>query len=297
MKVLRLLLPLLTGTLWAAHMPMHLESPTTGILPSHVSMEFVSHMGERHGGSSLAWSSFGVTLPFLDPRRSAVGSLAVDAHMELHATFLSTGGDLALRRHELYSASVPLSLIRVGREQPRLILSVAPALASDFAGTTRYFDLTAAAVYSGKVGQKFEYSLGALFSPRFATYGIVPLISFDWQLSPQWELVLSHYRLAALYRSSERLKAGPFAAVSGGAWMVDTPEGDRLFRVSSLAAGVTAEYDFHRGSERKRILYASVGTTVATAAGFYRRNFRKEGQELHHYKPGLYVCAGVDFRF
>lgn len=298
MKALSIILPLSAGIASAVSIPMHVEMPATGLFPSHACTEFTTRMGERHGGSDLAWSRVDVTLPFLDPRKSNLGDWAVDAHVDLQATLFSTGGELDLRRNELYSAALPVSFIRTARYgDDRLVLSLAPAAASDFAGTARYFDVAAAAVYSDKVQENFSYSVGLLVSPRFASYGLVPVLGFRWQLAPQWEIVLSRYKLSALYQGSERLQVGPFVAVRGGSWMVDTPEGDRIFRVSSLVAGITAEYDFHRDGERKRIAYVSIGSTIATKAGYYRRNFKKDDIEIRHYQPGFYAAVGVDFRF
>lgn len=298
MKLLCVLSALSAGIAASASLPMQMEMPATGLFPSHTGMEFTTRMGERHGGSDLSWSRYTVTLPFLDPRKSNIGDWAVDAHADLHATLLSTGGDLDLRRNELYSFSLPVSFIRAEKDgKSRLVASLAPAVSTDFAGTSHYFDLTLGAFYSEKSRKNFTYSLGFAVSPRFAAYGVVPVFGFHWKVSPQWEIVLSRYKLSALYRSGERLRVGPFMSTRGGAWMVDTPAGDRIFRTTTLVAGLTGEYDFHRDGERKRIIYASVGSTIATTAGYYCRNFKKDKLEVHHYRPGFYAGFGVDFRF
>lgn len=157
---------------------MQLKMPTTGLLPSHVNMEFATRMGERHGGSDLSWSSCSITLPFLDPRQSNIGRWAVDAHADLHATLLSAGGDLDLRRNELYSFSLPVSFIRPEENGgSRLVLTLAPAVSADFAGTTHCLDLTAGAFYSEKPRENFSYLAGLAVSPRFAAYGIVPVFN------------------------------------------------------------------------------------------------------------------------
>lgn len=298
MKALHVMLPLSAGIAAAASIPMQVEMPATGLFPSHANIEFTTRMGERHGGSDLSWSSYNVSLPFLDPRKSNIGSWAVDAHADLHAILLSTGGDLDLRRNELYSFTLPVSFIRPEKNgNSRLVATLAPAVSADFAGTTHYFDFTTGAFYSQKSRENFSYSVGLALSPRFAKYGVVPVFGFNWKVTPQWEIVLSRYKLSALCRSSERLRVGPFVSTRGGAWMVDTPAGDRLFRITTLVAGLTGEYDFHRDGERKRIIYAAVGSTITTQAGYYRRNFKKDNLEVRHYRPGFYACFGVDFRF
>lgn len=298
MKALRVMLPLSAGIAAAASVPVQVKTPTTGLLPSHVNVEFATRMGERHGGSDLSWSSYNITLPFLDPRKSNIGSWAVNAQADLHATLLSAGGDLDLRRNELYSFTLPVSFISPEKAgNSRLVLALAPAVSTDFAGTAHCFDFTAGAFYSEKTGENFSYMAGLAVSPRFAAYGIAPVFNFNWSVSPQWEIALSRYKLSALYQGGGRLRIGPFVSTRGGAWMVDTPAGDRLFRITTLIAGLTGEYDFHQAGERKRVIYASVGSTIATTAGYYRRNFKKDNITVHHYHPGFYASFGVDFRF
>lgn len=285
------------GAMAAEEQPMEFNMPDSGLVPCYGAVQFTTSMGERHGGSHLSLTSYRAAFPILDPRKSRVGIWRISASLDADMTVLGTGGDLDLRRNELYTFTLPVTFIRPRQDGGYLALGCAPIAASDFAGATRAWDFVPFVNYKVQVGDTFNYTLGVAVCPRFARHSVVPLIGFSWPPSPEWEVRLDKGRLAALYSSDGRLKVGPYVAAHGASWMVDTPEGDRIFRVRSVSLGLCGEYDFHKGDQPKRIIFASMGVTVATRADFCDRSGDKDHYETHHYKPGFIMSVGVDFRF
>ncbi len=273
------------------------QLPETGLLPSAFSTEIVTEMRERHGHSRLGMQTASLTIPLSDPRRSSVAGWAFNASFDTELTLIDAEGDFSLQHDTLGEFTLPLSLIRTESDGNRLILALAPMLATDFDELTRGLDLGAVASYTVRRSENFSYSLGLGVAPRMARYGVVPFIGFEWRLPQDWTLSLKGYRLSAMHAFSERFSAGPFVAGTGGTWAVSTDEGSRILRVQSLVLGVAGEYDFSGEGQRKRLITASVGSTVATSARFYRRGSSSHSVEAHHYHPGLSVSLGVDCRF
>lgn len=271
--------------------------PETGIMPSHARLTALTRMGERHGGSHLSMQKYALTLPFSDPRRSGGDGWLLNVELEAEWTRIQTGGTLTLAHDDFYRLMAPISFIRPKQNGDRLILSLAPAVAADSGSFAEGWDVAAAAVYTFRCSETLNCGVGMYVSPRFASYGVFPLLSFEWKPTQDWTVSLKNYHLTAMKALPGGFEVGPFLGGSGGIWAVETPRGDRFFRVRSLVAGVTAVYDFSRPGQTKRIVEFSLGSTLATTAGFCRRNGSKENESLHHYKPGLYLSAGVDFRF
>lgn len=274
------------------------DLPDTGIIPNYAHASYASRMRERHGGRShLGMQRYALTLPLSDPRRSGGAGWRFNAQFDAKATLLDVGGSLDLHRDELFSFSLPLSVMKPLPGGRRLSVALAPGMASDMSGSARGYDLAAFVDYRVKAGETLSYGAGLGMSPRFAQYWVVPFFSLAWQPAPDWEVRLRGYRLTALYALSPQLAVGPFMEGIGGAWMVKTDRGDRIFRVRSLVAGVTGEYGFSRAGQRKRVVTASLGTTLASSAQFCERGGSKDAYETHHYRPGLYAAIGLDFRF
>lgn len=281
----------------AEHSAWRYHLPDTGIAPSYGSYTFVSMMGERHGGSRLGMQTYELTIPLSDPRQTGYGDWAINAQLDVRLSLLDTEGNLWLEHDEMYSASLPVTWIHQYASGNRLTMTVAPAVASDFGGTSRFFDVLGGASYTIKQSETLSYSIGVGASPRFAYYVIVPMVGFDWQADADWNVSLRFNRLSAMYRVNERLFVGPFVSGYNHTWMVSTDAGDKIFRFRSLVAGFTGEYDFSRAGQRKRIITASLGSTLVSTAQFCKRNASKEPETTLHYKPGLFVSLGVDFRF
>ncbi len=274
------------------------DLPDSGIAPSYAHASFVSRMRERHGGSShLGVQRYALTLPLSDPRRSGGKGWMFNAQFDVKATLLDVDGSLDLHRDELFAFALPLSLVKPLAGDRLLTVALAPEMASDMSGSARGYDLAAFVDYKVKASDTLSYGVGLGMSPRFAQYWVVPFFSLAWQPAPDWEVRLRGYRLTALYDLSPHLAVGPFMEGAGGVWMVKTDRGDRIFRIRSLVAGVMGEYDFSHEGQRKRIVTAALGTTLATSAQFCERGGSKDAYETHHYRPGIYAAIGVDFRF
>ena len=271
--------------------------PDTGILPSYAQVEWYSRMGERHGGSELSMQSYSLIVPLSDPRKTGWEKTMLNLQFNAKLTCVNTGGTLDLRNDELYNFALPITFIRPVANGNCWTYGVAPEIAADCKAVDKGIDLAAYAFYTVKHSKTFSYSLGLAMSPRFAEYLVLPMLRFEWEPCEDWVVKMSGYELAAMYQATERLSFGPFVAARGGVWAVDTDRGDRIFRVRSLVVGGMFEYDFSRPGQTKRIITASVGSTVTTNAQFLERNARKDSFGNHHYKPAFYVSAGVDFRF
>lgn len=273
------------------------ELPETGIMPSFASVEFTSTMGERHGGSSLSWQQYGLCLPLADPRRSGGEEWMFNASFNAEVTVMNTTGDMALRRNDLYHFSLPVSAIIPHKQGNYFVAAVSPSLASDFVHRAHSFHLNFLFSYSVKHSDTFSYSIGLAHSPDATIAKVMPVFSFDWQMSPEWSMKLSGFKFSVMRDMGNGLSLGLFAKGAGGSWAVDTPMGTRMLRVRSLVAGVTGEYDFSSPGQTKRIITLSVGSTLTTAVDLCRYNDDMDREWGHHYHPGLYVSGGVDFRF
>ncbi len=271
--------------------------PETGLMPSYGKFEWFARMGERHGGSDLSMHSYALTLPLSDPRRTGWGRTMVNVQFDFKLTAAETGGTLALEHDLLYNIALPITFITKEQGGNTWTYGLAPELATDCHAVGKGMDLAAYVFYSIKKSETFSYSLGLAASPRFAEFYVVPMLNFEWKPSDVWTIRMKGYKLEALYHATERLSFGPFIASRGGVWSVETERGDRIFRVRSLVLGANLEYDFSSPGQTRRIITAAVGSTLTTNAQFLERNADKDAFESHHYKPGLYVSLGVDFRF
>lgn len=274
-----------------------LRMPETAILPSYAKISYISRMGERHGGSHLGMQDYTVNVPFADGRRSHVGKWYYNVQANISATIMNVGGELDLRRDELMVFSLPISLIRPLENGNRLMVTAMPRYAGDVVSSAHAWDLALAAEYSVKKNEKLSYSVGLAASPRFADYVVVPYIAFRWQPTPDWMVRMRGYQLATLYKVNDRLQVGPAISNEGGAWMVSSSRGQRIFRVRSLALAGLAEYDFSAPGKSKRMLNLAIGATLATTAEYCRRSLGRDAIETRHYHPGFYVAGEVDFRF
>lgn len=274
-----------------------LRMPGTGLLPSYAKATFLGRMHERHGGSHMGMQDYTLNIPIVDGRHSHVGKWRFNMQANVTATLMDVSGSLNLRRDEMFDIALPLTAIRPFANGDRFTFTLMPHYAGDRGKTAHAWDLGIVANYSVKFSETFTYSLGVAVSPRFAQYAAVPYISFNWQVTPDWLVRMQGFQLAALYRVNERLRVGPGFSCEGGTWMVRTDMGDRIFRVRSLMAALVAEYNFAPVGKSKRIFTMAVGTTLASTAEFCDRTARKDSISMRHYKPGVAVSLGVDFRF
>lgn len=273
------------------------EMPETGMMPSFFSVEYASRMGERHGGASLGWQRYELCIPLADPRRSGGERWMFNASLNADVTLLDTSGTFGVTHNDLYHFSLPVAMI-VPRDNGNVfIAAVSPSLNSDFAQSAHAFHLNMMASYQVQHTENFRYSVGLAYAPYAGAWSVMPVLGFEWQMSPEWRMSLSGFSLRALREMDHGWSMGVFVQGGGGSWAVETAQGTRLLRVRSLIAGYTAEYDFSSAGETKRVVTLSIGSTLATAADVCLFNSDQDREEAHHYKPGLYVSGGVDFRF
>ncbi len=274
------------------------ELPETGLMPSAFSLDFVSSMRERHGGAShFGLQNVNLTIPLSDPRRSSVRGWSLNAELSSTITFVDAEGTLNLQSDTLHKFTLPVSFIRDTAGGHRIILAAAPTVASDMESFSRCFDLGLYGSYTRKVNESFSFTLGLAAYPNFAPYFAVPVFGFEWKPAEDWTVTLKGYRLSAMKSVTERFSVGPFIGGRGGMWAVETRRGARLMDVRSLVAGICAEYDFSSAGQRKRILTASIGSTLTSTVRFYEYGGDRNADESHHYRPGFYASFGVDFRF
>lgn len=273
------------------------ELPESGVFPSYFNVEYVSRMSERGGGSSISWQQYSLSLPLADPRRSGGENWMFSASFNADVTMLDKSGTLHVQNNDLYHVSLPVSVIVPRSNGNMLVFAVSPAFDSDFDQREHSFHMNMLATCTIKKSERFSYSVGLSYAPYAADWNVMPVFAFDWQVDEDWKVSLSGYSLRAMRDLGRGLSAGLFVQGEGGSWAVSTPEGTRLLRVRSLVAGFSAEYDFSKMGEMKRIVTLSIGSTLATAVDVCKYNSDRDREESHHYQPGLYVSAGVDFRF
>lgn len=271
--------------------------PDSGLAPSFAEATYISRLRQRHGGSHMSMQSYALTIPLADPRKSHWNEWMINAQLDSKITMFETGGSLTLKDEVLYNVALPISLIKPMSNGNRITLGVAPEIATDGNAIEHGLDLAAYGLYTIRRNESFSYTIGVGISPRFAVHGAVPFFGFQWKPNENWTVHMQGYKLTALYKVTDKWSVGPFANAAGGIWSVETERGDEYFRLRSLVLGVTSEYDFSAPGQTKRIFAVSIGTNVATNAEFLKRNAEKDAVESHHYKPGLYVSAAVDFRF
>lgn len=273
------------------------ELPESGVLPSYFNVEYVSRMSERGGGSSISWQQYSMSFPLADPRRSGGENWMFGASFNADVTMLDKSGALHVQNNDLYHVSLPVSVFVPRSNGNMLVFAVSPAFNSDFDQREHSFHLNMQATCAIKKSERFSYSVGLSYAPYAADWNVLPVFAFDWQVDDDWKVSLSGFSLRAMRDLGRGLSAGLFVQGEGGAWAVSTPGGTRLLRVRSLVAGFSAEYDFSNKGESKRIVALSIGSTLATAVDVCKYNSDRDREESHHYQPGLYVSAGVDFRF
>ena len=273
------------------------QMPETGMMPSYVSAEFTSNMGERHGGSCIRWQQYSLCLPLADPRRSGGKGWMFNASVNADVTLLHSTGSLDIRHNELYHFAVPVAAIVPRDNGDSMVLALSPSLDSDFARSAHSFHWNMMGTYRVSCSESFSYAVGLAYAPYASTWNIMPVVAFDWDISPDWSLTLSGYSVRAMRNMGDGLSLGAFVKGAGGSWAVQQAQGTRMLRVRSLVVGATVEYDFSQPGQTKRIVTCSVGSIVSTAVDVCRYNDDRDRDASHHYHPGLYVSAGVDFRF
>ena len=271
--------------------------PATGVLPSFAAFEMFSYLHERHGNGSLAMQKYSLTLPLSDPRRSGYEAWMFNASFDTEISHMHAGG-FDLRKRELFDFALPLSLIRNYPSGNRLILAAAPTIASDFVKWDRALSMNGLAEYRIKASENFSYAFGVAVTPRLVSWGALPVVSFEWKPSEDWNVKLGGARLTVMHTLPRGWSAGLFASAAGGSWTVATDDANtRLFRVRSVVAGCMAEWDFSRPDQRKRVVNLAVGMPIITTAEYCRFNAHKKTLGKHHYGTGIYASAAVDFRF
>ncbi len=272
--------------------------PETGLMPSAFSYHYVSSMRERHGGDShFGMQNVRLSIPLSDPYRSSVRGWAVNAELGTSISFVDAEGTLNLESDTLYKLTLPVSFIRRIQAGDYFVVSAVPTISSDLVSAARCFDLGLFGIYTHRVNETFSFTAGVAAYPRFARYYVIPFIGFEWKPTEDWTVTLKNFRLSAMRAVNPRLSVGPFLASEGGVWAVETERGARMLSVQSLVAGVRGEYDFSRDGERKRLITAALGSTLATSVRFHEYRGDRDADEAHHYRPGFYASFGVDFRF
>jgi hypothetical protein len=298
MKVTSLLCLLTLGmSATAGEEAFHHNLPDSGLLPSCASVSGITRMGERHGGSDMCMQTYKLNIPLSDPRKSGWDNWMLNVELSNKVTHFNTGGELHLKHDEVYSVAVPVSILRKETSGNALILGMSPAIATDSGAADHGIDCALYGMYHVKHSETFSYTFGLLTAPRFVEHMLLPVVAFEWTPCDDWVIRMKGDRAEALYKLNDNFYIGPFMAEHGGIWSVETDAGDRQFRVRSLVLGITGEYNFAAEGEAKRIITFSVGSTVATSAEFTERGVGKHAYETHHYKPGIFISAGVDFRF
>ena len=153
-----------------------LRLPDTTVLPSYLKATWLSRMGERHGGSHLGLQDYTANIPIADGRRSHIGKCWINVQGNATVTLLDVGGELDLRRDEMFVFSLPITLVYPlrGKEGQRLMFTVMPRYAGDADCAAHAWDLSFVLDYMVRRSERLTYSLGLAVSPRFAEYAVFP---------------------------------------------------------------------------------------------------------------------------
>lgn len=285
------------GVAQAATTGLTYHFPSTGVLPTAGSFEMFSYLHERHGGHSLAMQKYELNLQLSDTSRSGYRDWKFSLSLDSEITHMHAGG-FDLRKRELYNFALPCTVIHRFKSGNSMIAALAPTLATDFVKWNRAWCLNGMFQYKIKSSEHFSYGFGVVLAPRMFSWCVIPAFSCEWTPNENWRLKLGGGKLAVMRNLGSGWSAGLFAAGSGGSWAVATDDGDtRIFRVRSLVAGATVEWDFSREGQSRRVLSTSVGMPVVTTAEFCRFNANKKTLGKHHYGTGVYAAAALDFRF
>ncbi len=272
--------------------------PENGLMPGAVELTVWSDMSERHGkASTLGMQQYDISIPLNDPRRTYFGEWAFNAVMDMEITAIHASGSLQLCKDELYNFNLPLTVLKQMNNGRRLSLTLMPSVSTDFSSGWNGVALAGAADYQLYKSETLSYSVGMMVMPQRLYYGVAPFFSAEWRPSHNWTVSLKGYKLEAMYAFTPRFSMGAILMGRGNSWAVHTERGNQLFTVRSFVAGITGEYDFSTPGERKRIISATIGSTLVTSAELNRMDRGKHTLEAHHYHPGFYVSVGVDCRF
>lgn len=281
-----------TQAAWQYHLP------STGLLPSSASFTMLAPAGARHNaGESMGMVTWETTIPLSDPRRTSYNDWYFNAFLDAQLTHCSATGAYLPDSRRLTTLTLPLSAIHPLPQDHRLILTLAPFIATDFNGPAHSASMAAYADYRFLCTERLSASLGMGCMPNELRYWVVPVLSFEWKPTPDWCISYQGVHFQAMRHIAHGASLGLFARGDGGSWATHDAEGTRLLRLRTLVAGTRAEWNFARPGERKRILFANVGCSLLTSAEKLRYGHLRESESMHHYHPAFYVSAGVDFRF
>ena len=170
--------------------------PDSGLAPSFAEATFLTHMHERHGGSGLSMQSYALTIPLSDPRKTHWNNISINAQLDTKITVFNADGNLTLNNEVMYNVALPISFIQTMPNGNRLIVGIAPELATDGEAISHGADLAAYAMYTVRKNEVFSYTFGIGISPRFAECFAVPFFGFEWQPTQDWTVSLQGYKLS-----------------------------------------------------------------------------------------------------
>lgn len=281
-----------TSHLWQYHLPQ------TGLLPSAVSASYVSQMGARHGEGSLGWSQLSLTIPFADPRCSNVGHWCFNVAMDVERTELDNHGTLPIGHHALWDISFPVTFIHGMAAEHRLVLGVVPHLATDFGDGGHSFEPGAFVDYRFVKTETLSVSAGLALAPLQTKWWVLPFFCVEKDLGNMWTFTWKGYDARLMCSLGHGMSVGAFVRGAGGAWATDTEAGSRLLRLRSLVAGLRFQGENSNAEgHTTSMLFLDVGSALMTRASLSRWDDRNNTVESRHFHPGLYLSAGLDFRF
>lgn len=282
------------STLWQYHLP------ETGVLPSAFSASWMSQMGARHGHGSLGWQQTSLTLPLADPRRTQVGEYYINVACDIDRTELNNHGSLPVVTQVFWDIALPVTVIHPMAGGHRLAVGAVPHLATDFEHAGHSFEPGCFVDYLFVKTETFSLSAGLAAAPLQSEYGVLPFVSAEWKPEDSaWRYSWKGFEGRAMYCGEAHIPdVGFFVRAAGGSWAAETPGGSRLLRVRSLVAGVSMQVpDVDGEGNTKSMIFCDLGASIITRASFSKWSDRGETVHSTHYHPGVYVSAGVDFRF
>ncbi len=271
--------------------------PDTGLTPSFFEYQALTNADERNGGSSYGMQKFGMSVPLSDPRKSGYQRWLFSAELDANLSELNTGGRIELSEETMYALSVPLALVRYYESGNRMTLAVVPSLASDMGHTSGAFTMGGMAYYKVKYHESFSYSYGAAYSQRYDRWGFIPLVGFDWQITPEWNFSLSKMDLSLQYKVNDNFEFGPYMGTVSDSWTIHSDKQAYWLRTFAVVAGVKGQYNVASEGQSKKVIDFAVGATIFSRVKIEEHTWNQDEVLNECYEPALYVRLGFDMRF
>ncbi|MEE8578007.1 MAG: DUF6268 family outer membrane beta-barrel protein [candidate division Zixibacteria bacterium] len=171
----------------------------------------------------------------------------------------------------LYTLKYGFVFRQVLSDRWSVAMLVQPALLTDGVNTgINQLLLRAGFLFEKKVNPRFKYAIGMGYSDDYGSEKVLPVVQLGYKPNDRWNIKLDlPQKITAMYKMSERVKAGLQAKVTGGHFRIG--EDFRLTDGSTTANGRVKYSIVNVGPAIDLSLYKGVAATINTGLSVYRR--------------------------